>query len=400
MSASDYSSSDHEETEQSLVRHSDLWFVDGSIVLRAENTLFRVHMSQLSRRSAFFRDLFSLPQPATRLLPSVADSDALDELDVSSQSTMLEGCPVLHLQDAAEDLSCTLKALYDGPNLGTNDREDFQVVSGILRISTKYIIDSLRAKALEHLSIAWPLTLKGWDAREDLAHAYELEHASHRGHLYPSPIAVINLAREIDAPELLPSAFYDLSRYHFTQIFEPGDDEPLGPASLSLSDMQKLALGKEASQHAVTGLIQSMASGTHRESALPPHLAMVHNRRRSSGQICVSAGACRKDFAELVDLATQHYLFDRERGCSDPLYVAEELGQLKSAEFSECKACAKSLEAWAARERERMWKLIPSWFRLDAYGLGSRTRDVSLEHEPKVEQRRSGQSSLRLIPRR
>jgi hypothetical protein len=67
-----------------------------------------------------------------------------------------------------------------------------------------------------------------------------------------------------------------------------------------------------------------------------------------------------------MDLATQHYLFDRERGCLDPLYVAEELGQLKSAELSECGACAKSLEAWAAREREKMWKMIPMWFRLEA----------------------------------
>lgn len=68
---------------------------------------------------------------------------------------------------------------------------------------------------------------------------------------------------------------------------------------------------------------------------------------------------------ELVELATNHYLFDREKGCSDPLYVAEELGSLKSSEFSECKACAKSLESWATKERERIWKLIPHWFRLN-----------------------------------
>lgn len=46
--------------------------------------------------------------------------------------------------------------------------------------------------------------------------------------------------------------------------------------------------------------------------------------------------------------------------------MAEELGQLKSAELSgsECKACAKNLEMWAARERDKIWKLIPIWFRL------------------------------------
>jgi hypothetical protein len=167
---------------------------------------------------------------------------------------------------------------------------------------------------------------------------------------------LINLAREVDAPSLLPSAFYDLSRLSFVQIFESNDDESV---SLSMVDMQRLCIGKEAMQHTITTLIRNMGSGNHirqQGTATSSHF------RKS---MCLSAAACRKDFMELVDLATQHYLFDRERGCGDPLYVAEELGQLKSAEFSECKGCAKLLESWAARERERMWKMIPHWFRLD-----------------------------------
>lgn len=133
--------------------------------------------------------------------------------------------------------------------------------------------------------------------------------------------------------------------------------------------MQRLAIGKESAQHTITSLIQAMGEGqyvrqTHHLNNTASR-TVTHIRRTSGGGICVSAVACRKDFSELVELATQHYLFDRERGCCDPLYVAEELGQLKSAEFSECKACAKALESWAGRERERMWKLIPLWFRLE-----------------------------------
>lgn len=203
---------------------------------------------------------------------------------------------------------------------------------------------------------------------------------------------MINLANEINAPSLLPSAFYDLSRYSYAQIFEhashdDGTSSPLhhsGSSSsshltLSSSDMQKLSLGKEASQQAVTTLIQSMgnnASFLH-HPLLSQHNA--HNFRRGS---CSTSAACRKDFTELVELATQHYLFDRERGYSDPLYVAEELGLLKSAEMlglglgsggsssvggGECKVCAKGLEIWAARERERIWRLVPIWFRLEGF---------------------------------
>jgi hypothetical protein len=132
--------------------------------------------------------------------------------------------------------------------------------------------------------------------------------------------------------------------------------------------MQRLALGKEAAQHNITALIQTMG---HAQTHIRHAQTHTHIRKNSSGGSCVSAAACRKDFSELVDLATQHYLFDRERGHCDPLYVSEELGQLKSAEFSECKACARSLESWAAREREKMWKMIPLWFRLETASEGS-----------------------------
>lgn len=177
------------------------------------------------------------------------------------------------------------------------------------------------------------------------------------------------LAREVNVPSLLPAAFYDLSRYPFTQIFEPTEDDLLyrpnnPPPMISVHDMQCLCLGKEAAQHSITTLIQAMGSSPYIRQT-QHHSTTSHLRKSFNGGVCISAAACRKDFSELVDLATQHYLFDRERGCCDPLYVAEELGQLKSAEFSECKACAKSLEAWAARERERLWKMVPQWFRLD-----------------------------------
>lgn len=196
---------------------------------------------------------------------------------------------------------------------------------------------------------------------------------------------MINLANEIDAPSLLPSAFYDLSRHSYAHIFEPLDMMEDSQSqfhhtshNLSLHDIQKLTLGKEASHQAITSLIRSMGNNSVLHHPLPQHHhSHSHSHSHSTGlpphlglrnaKACASAAACRKDFTELVELATQHYLFDRERGCEDPLYVAEELGQLKSAEMSgsECKACAKMLEIWAMKEREKIWRLIPTWFRLE-----------------------------------
>ena len=71
-------------------------------------------------------------------------------------------------------------------------------------------------------------------------------------------------------------------------------------------------------------------------------------------------------------------------GARNPLCVAEGLGQqlydfgqssggddarfgesCRNEEASEYEACARALAVWSTRERERMWKMIPSWFRLD-----------------------------------
>ncbi|KAF8826080.1 hypothetical protein HHX47_DHR6000588 [Lentinula edodes] len=397
------------ETGAELHRHPDLWFDDGSVICRAEDILFRIHISQMCRHSPFFRDMFSIGNPSNSVLGSSIYS--------KGGPNDFENCPLIELHDKADDVGNLFVALYDGPHFGNNDQDDFRVVSGVLRLSTKYLVDSLREKAIAHLSIAWPSTLKGWDAREDVARAYEMETGTSGARLYPSPLAVINLAREVDAPTLLPSAFFDLSRYTYPQIFDPCAQDPLyypssnspspppslsstpppPPICLSLGDTQRLCLGKEASQHAITSLIQSMSnSQSIRNSGLQLQSAFslthplthgytsslsgsmhqnghYHHHRSSSAAICISAAACRKDFSELVDLATKHYLFDRERGYSDPLYMADEIGGLKS-EASECKACAKSLETWAMRERERIWRLIPTWFR-----LGSDTGSASPE---------------------
>jgi hypothetical protein len=84
-------------------KHADLWFCDGSVILQAEATLFRVHMSQLSRRSTVFSDMFTLPQPPVMTTHATLADETY------------EGCPVVKLHDSADDVENLLLALYDGP---------------------------------------------------------------------------------------------------------------------------------------------------------------------------------------------------------------------------------------------------------------------------------------------
>lgn len=87
-------------------KHPDLWFIDGSVVLQADQTVFLVHQTQLARHSLIFRDMFSLPQPSA---PRSHDDR------VARGSPMYEGHPLVVMHDAAEDVANLLTALYDGP---------------------------------------------------------------------------------------------------------------------------------------------------------------------------------------------------------------------------------------------------------------------------------------------
>lgn len=77
-----------------LQKCATLWFEDGTVVLQAQTTLFRVYTGILARHSPFFKSLFTLPQPA--------DGDQYD------------GCPLVHLAgDNAQDAHDFLLALHD-----------------------------------------------------------------------------------------------------------------------------------------------------------------------------------------------------------------------------------------------------------------------------------------------
>ena len=168
---------DAKSAQRKLTRHSEFWFSDGSVVLRAEQTLFKVHISQLARNSKFFESLFSLPQPTDKLPPADIPPEFVSE-----------GCVALRLYDTAEDVASLLNAVYDGPLFRNNDRDDFRVQAGVLRLATKYDIERLRRKCVEHLRVAWPAQLKAWDAREEVARAFETETGTRRRLRYPSPI--------------------------------------------------------------------------------------------------------------------------------------------------------------------------------------------------------------------
>lgn len=91
--ASDTGPDDASNAMASAKSHPDLWFDDGSIILVAEQTMFKVHRSTLCIHSNVFTDMFGIPQP--------------------SDDITLEKCPIVRMPDPAKDVACLLKTLYD-----------------------------------------------------------------------------------------------------------------------------------------------------------------------------------------------------------------------------------------------------------------------------------------------
>jgi len=103
------------QTKAELARHDDLWFYDGSLVCRAENVLFRVHMSLLARQSVCFENMFAVPQPE-RELDEKTGFDLSQEQDGNARGKYFKGrIPIIVLHDSAEDVENLLRALIDGP---------------------------------------------------------------------------------------------------------------------------------------------------------------------------------------------------------------------------------------------------------------------------------------------
>ncbi|KAF7305713.1 hypothetical protein HMN09_00724600 [Mycena chlorophos] len=149
-------------------RCEELWFADCGLVIRAENTVFRVSRDVLAFHSSVFRDMLALPN------------------DV-------------------DDIEYFLKALihYDFFKPKAMDNP-FEVVAGVLRISHKYDVPALRKRALHLITAVFPTKLS------DVPNNSRARQSWHEW--TPSMEVVVSLARKLSLDWILPFAFYELCR--------------------------------------------------------------------------------------------------------------------------------------------------------------------------------------------
>ncbi|EKM49651.1 uncharacterized protein PHACADRAFT_214184 [Phanerochaete carnosa HHB-10118-sp] len=218
---------DREIPVHTLSRHPDLWFEDGNIVLQAEDTVFKVFKSVLSKHALLFADIFSLPQP-------------------SKEQEQYDGCVLVKVHDEPKHMATFLQAIFD-PTFLLGDSCSGHEYAELLRLSTKYQAHSLRRQVFTFLQHDYPDTLSKYDhVVGDGCQCSVSRGVKGRG--WALDAAVANAARDADAPLLLPAALLSLYSAGMDIIVDAGSSgllQPLNRDVLLKAIPGMWSLGKE-----------------------------------------------------------------------------------------------------------------------------------------------------------
>ncbi|VDC03441.1 unnamed protein product [Peniophora sp. CBMAI 1063] len=140
---------DESEPSNQFEQHDRLWFADGNVILRCEQTDFRVHRSLLATHSEVFRDMFTVGTPMNQ---------AYDDV------------PVVHLADDLKSLTTLLLFIY----FHDEDYDNMTWVLDLLEISTKYIVPLPRDRCLAVIRRFFPDTLEKYQEEPTYSRRYSI----------------------------------------------------------------------------------------------------------------------------------------------------------------------------------------------------------------------------------
>ncbi|PIL23600.1 hypothetical protein GSI_14913 [Ganoderma sinense ZZ0214-1] len=169
---------------EDATRDKELWLDDGNIVLVCGGIMFKVYRGLLAAQSPVFGDMFTVAS--------------------SSSGAHLGDVPTVRLTDSPEDLRHLLRALVPSTQRSVFKSQfgDFTIhqLSALIRLAHKYQIEDVQKQAVAALRISYPSDFQAWEKR-DSQRVIGATSVS-------SGIEVMSLARLVDEPKMLPSAFY------------------------------------------------------------------------------------------------------------------------------------------------------------------------------------------------
>ncbi|KAI0686099.1 hypothetical protein C8T65DRAFT_154058 [Cerioporus squamosus] len=288
------------QSEPPRTRDDELWFDDGTIIIVAQHTEFRVYRSYLAERFAVFEDMLAFPQPT---IP-----DESEDLP----------CPTVHVTDSARDWRNILRVMFHPEEQGIfvkRSDPSFEVVAACVCLGHKYQMTSIYQQAMDYLKDHFTTDLLVCKSRKTwVPPGFTLAHA----------IGVVNLARLTGEYTLLPVALMVCCRMS-TDIVEgftysDGERETLSPEDLGLCFIAKARLlkatilayfttytplpsgscslkdGNDACRRALQGLSDIAAREVH-SAQLPNPVVILNYTLPGSGgpRLCTGCSAAVKE---------------------------------------------------------------------------------------------------------
>ncbi|KAH8100768.1 hypothetical protein BXZ70DRAFT_935741 [Cristinia sonorae] len=300
---------------------TDFWYEDGGVVIVAESTAFRVHPTILSRQS---------PVIAGMLSPLRTSANA--------SQTMYKGCPVVHFLDTACGVRYFMQWIYD-TGFHVNHTLELNVLSEMLRISTKYEISNLRQSVLDALRHYFPSSLE----------AFHTAKTTHHSHLTTGDYFLLaNTCRETGVTSILPMILLICAHQDLTAILDgvPYPHTPSGHIELSPKN-KRIILGARPQ---LTHIARTVTLGVlysargHCAAAWfwkPFRMVICGDKKRWAGWQMITE--CRKD------------------GFNSPM--PETFGPFDTFEF--CRHCQREYDAGVAQGRRETWDGLPEIFGLE-----------------------------------
>ncbi|KAJ7731818.1 hypothetical protein DFH07DRAFT_846989 [Mycena maculata] len=301
-----------------LSRVPELWFEDDNLILRAENTLFRVSKGVLAARSSVFRDMLSFPQ--------------------TEGEEHIDGCPVVRLHDSVGDVTYFLRAIFDSSFFEPPPaKTDLAAITGILRLSHKYDVQYLRRRALLHLDTGYPTSLAVYEVSGS-------ETFSSDG--LDDSLLTIQCASEVGATWVLPTAFYFLCYSDMRDILNSPQWQRLSPVDQETT----------------------IVSYTKQRVVCPPVLPFL---RIPFTEGCTTLDRCSAYKASyLEDVGSWNI--------SDPLGSYKDWTPFES---KICRYCLDHSEEYHRQARRKLWDELPSIYGLPPWDVLERLKAESLSME-------------------
>ncbi|KII87430.1 hypothetical protein PLICRDRAFT_112998 [Plicaturopsis crispa FD-325 SS-3] len=281
-------------------RSSDFWYHDGSVILEAESTQFRVHIGVLAEQSPVFKDMLQLSEPVTE--------------------GSVDACPVVHLSDSAMDLNHFLRAVYKWRLFSGQTKTPLPTLAAFLRLGKKYSVEHIYIYAHNRISGQYSSSI------DIFRSGGNNNIVKYKGMEFD----LARLLRETGTLSPLPFVFYSCGQNYSTAELLDGF-KPSGP-SLDAIDRTTCLLGLEKLRAE----------------------ALVHLRAWENTQPgCLSPEICEQDKAKvIIALSARTYNFDAFQ-CFDTDWEADL-----------CTTCRTFIQADYDANRRLLWRKLPSFFGL------------------------------------